>query len=296
MNWNSLKFGLPFVKPLRKPAPHIYSDKYIYSLLPRNRRHVWVIAAPKSGSTWLSAILQNYLGWEVRSLAKSFDRREQEPCLRSLAESISSQDVLWKHQHTRASKSTVELIRRARIRPIIQTRNLHDTVISLFDHFNRESTTCAMAYMDQPQWGQLDDQAKLQFLIDLAAPWYFNFYAGWFSSSLMRDKIAYQCCYEELQSDPLAELHKICRHFGLPFYIGEAQTAIDRTASQFTRLNRGVPGRGAQLSEEQRDSLERMRRYYADVDFSAVGFEREPSFFGGNRSFVRKPARACAPK
>ncbi|MFO0917647.1 MAG: sulfotransferase domain-containing protein [Planctomycetaceae bacterium] len=256
--------------------------------MPRARRQLWVIAAPKSGSTWLTAILENYLGWELRSLTSSFDRREQEPSLRALADSMSAQDVLWKHQHTRFSKATIELIRRARIWPIIQTRNLHDTVISLLDHFNHESTTCAMAYMDRQHWGQLDDEAKLQFIIDLAMPWYFNFYAGWFTSPLLRDKIACQCRYEDLRSDPCAELNRICRHFDLPFHPQKASSAIERTASQFTRLNRGVAGRGARLSERQKETLDRMRRYYVDVDFSTVGIPgRSQPVFPGQRDDVQ---------
>ena len=51
---------------LHKPSPVVYSDGFIYSLLPRKRSHLWVIVAPKTGSTWLSKILENYLDWEVR--------------------------------------------------------------------------------------------------------------------------------------------------------------------------------------------------------------------------------------
>ena len=257
---------------LHKPSPVVYSDGFIYSLLPRKRSHLWVIAAPKTGSTWLSKILENYLDWEVRSLTSAYDRREQEPSLRALAESASIDKVLWKHQHTRASKSTIDLIRHAAILPIIQTRDIHDTVISFSDHFDHESTICPMAYMDDQQWRRLDDAARTQFMIDMVAPWYFNFYAGWFASDLVRNKIAYVCRYENLKSDPRAELIKICEHFGLPLNDRRAQSAVERAASQPTRLNHGVIGRGATLSDEQKATLARMRSYYSDIDFSAVGF------------------------
>ena len=257
---------------LHKPSPVVYSDGFIYSLLPRKRSHLWVIAAPKTGSTWLSKILENYLDWEVRSLTSAYDRREQEPSLRALAESASIDKVLWKHQHTRASKSTIDLIRHAAILPIIQTRDIHDTVISFSDHFDHESTICPMAYMDDQQWRRLDDGARTQFMIDMVAPWYFNFYAGWFASDLVRNKTAYVCRYENLKSDPCVELIKICEHFGLPVNESRAQSAVNLASSQPTRLNQGVIGRGAILSDEQKATLTRMRNYYSDIDFSAVGF------------------------
>ncbi|MBS0205972.1 MAG: sulfotransferase domain-containing protein [Planctomycetes bacterium] len=262
-----------FAAVLRKPLKALYSDRFIYSLLTRNRSHMWVIAAPKSGSTWLSAILQNYLGWESRCLARVCDRREQEPSLRQLAAASMIDNVLWTHQHTRASKPTLELIQRAQILPIIQTRNVHDTVMSMSDHFDRESTVCSMAYMDEFHWSQLDADRKRQFIIDMVMPWYFNFYAGWLSSSLVRDKIAFVCRYEDLKKDPVGEVVQICNHFGLPVDESKIQAAIDLSSSQPTRRNKGVIGRGNMLSDAQKATLSRLRDYYSDVDFSAAGFD-----------------------
>ena len=254
------------------PAPIVYSDNFIYSMQRKTRMQMWVIAAPKTGSTWLSAMLENYLGWESRSLTHSYDRREQEPCLRALAEAASLDKVLWRHQHTRASKPTLELIGRASIWPIIQTRDIHDTIISCCDHFLNESTVCPMAYMDDLHWSLLDDATRLQFIVDMVAPWYFNFYAGWFASELVRNKTAYVCQYERLKLDPCGELMRICEHFGLPRTQSKAQSAVDRTARQPTRLNKGIIGRGVKLSNAQKATLARMRNYYSNIDFSAAGF------------------------
>lgn len=272
MKLGKLRLDGLFASLLRRPWSGMYSDSYIYSLLAPRRSHAWVIAPPKSGSTWLSVLLEAYLGWETRSLAPSFDRREQEPSLRALAEAASREKVLSKHLHTRASQATIELIRRAAIKPIIQTRRLDDTLVSLGDHLDSESTTLPMAYMDDAQWGRLNGDSRQQFLIDMAAPWYFNFYAGWFSSELVRSGAAYVCRYEALQADPSRELLRICAHFGLPVEPERAEKAVAEAAKRFTRKNRGIVGRGQGLTDGQRESLARMRQYYAGIDFSAVGF------------------------
>jgi hypothetical protein len=272
MKLNALNPGVLFAKLFREPLPQMYSPDYIYSLLRRGQTHLWVIAPPKSGSTWLSVLLDNYLGWTTLAMTDSYDRREQEPSLRLLAQAARNDRILWKHQHTRASKSTIELIRRASILPIIQTRDIHDTIMSCIDHFTNLSTIWPMAYMDDHMWSRLDADSRGQFIVDMMAPWYFNFYAGWFSSELVRDATAYVCRYENLNQDPVAELINICEHFGLPCDLQRAQAAADQAASQFTRRNQAVVGRGACLPEEQKQALARMRRYYSSIDFSAIGF------------------------
>lgn len=272
MKLGALNPGVLFAKLFREPLPQMYSTDYIYSLLPRSHTHMWVIAPPKSGSTWLSTLLDNYLGWTTLAMTDSYDRREQEPSLRLLAQAAPIDRVLWKHQHTRASKSTIELIRRAAILPIIQTRDIHDTVMSCIDHFSHLSTIWPMAYMDDHMWSQLGADSRSRFIVDMMAPWYFNFYAGWFSSPIVRDATAYVCRYENLNHDPVGELINICDHFGLPRDQKKAQAAVDRAASQFTRRNQAIVGRGASLPEELKESLCRMRRYYSNIDFSAVGF------------------------
>ncbi len=272
MNLIDFRPGVILSTLLKKPPPSVYSDNFIYSMLRKPRMQMWIIAAPKTGSTWLSAMLENYLGWESRQLTHSFDRREQEPSLRALAEAASIDRILWKHQHTRASESTLRLIRRASIWPIIQTRDIHDSLVSCCDHFLNESTVWPMAYMDDAHWCLLNEASRLQFIVDMVAPWYFNFYAGWFASELVRNKGAYVCRYENLKVDPCSELLKICEHFGLPRSQSKAQAAVDRTAYQPTRLNKGIIGRGEKLSNAQKDSLVRMRNYYPDIDFTAAGF------------------------
>ena len=41
-------------------------------------KHVFLICAPKSGSTWLTKILENVLGWPSIKLLPAYGNREQE--------------------------------------------------------------------------------------------------------------------------------------------------------------------------------------------------------------------------
>ncbi len=259
-------------KVLGQPFSRMYSDAYIFGLLPKHRQQIWLITAPKSGSTWLSVILKNYLGWDARTITPGFDRREQEPSLRVVAQASRSDKILWTHTHTRASESTNQLIRQAGIYPIIQTRVLHDSLISYCEHCSSESPIAPMAFMDQRHWEELSDSSRMGFAVDLVAPWYFNFYAGWFSNPLVQEKIAYVCAYENLVSNPVSEVVRICEHFKLPVNPPAIEVAVERATRAPTRLNKGVVGRGKVLSDEQRATLARMRSYYSHIDMSAIGF------------------------
>lgn len=266
----------PLVKLLAKvldqPFPAMYSDAYIWGLIPKHREQIWLIAATKSGSTWLSAILKNYLGWDARTITPAFGRREQEPSLRKVAQASASDKIFWKHSHTRASESTDEMIRRAGIYPIIQTRVLHDSLISYCDHCTNESPVGPMAFMDQRHWNELSESARIGFVVDLVAPWYFNFYAGWFSNPLVQEKVAYVCAYENLLSNPVSEIVRICEHFKLAVDLSAIKVAVERAAHEPTRLNKAVVGRGKALSEAHRATLARMRSYYSHIDMSSIGF------------------------
>ena len=40
-------------------------------------KHIWLVCAPKSGSTWLTRIFKDVLKWPSVALVPSFDHREQ---------------------------------------------------------------------------------------------------------------------------------------------------------------------------------------------------------------------------
>ena len=54
------------------------TNQQIARLISPTRKHVWLIAAPKSGSPWLGAILESVYGWPRVPLLDCYDRREQE--------------------------------------------------------------------------------------------------------------------------------------------------------------------------------------------------------------------------
>src|SRR3954468_19486410 len=65
------------------PAQVIDNSCLAARVAPR-RKHAWIVAAPKSGSTWLSKLMEHVLGWPSVALLNGHDRREQEVDIRPI--------------------------------------------------------------------------------------------------------------------------------------------------------------------------------------------------------------------
>src|SRR5208337_1150285 len=150
----------------------VIDDDFIAGRVSQDRKHAWLVAAPKSGSTWLTNMLIQLLGWQPTSLVATWDRREQEIDVRRMLE-FPNIDLFSIQQHCRFSAPTRDFVKRFHVQVILQGRNLWDSVVSLRDHFLRESTITPVCYVD----GTFPDQPlvrQLDSVIDLAVPWFLN--------------------------------------------------------------------------------------------------------------------------
>jgi hypothetical protein len=234
------------------------------------RKHAWIVAAPKSGSTWLSRLLRELLGWPEVSLVNGYHRREQEVDIRPLLR-YPKGNVFSPHQHCRASEPTMDFIKKFGVKPIIQTRNIFDTVVSLRDHLFKESLDWPMAFVDEGFF-RLDEEKQYQFIIEMFLPWYFNFYVSWFRADGLEPSGMLFVRYEDLVKDPSEILGKVLLFLDETRAPAEINEAITRAGSRGTRLNKGVSGRGNQLlNERHKAKIREMRQYYSHIDFSMVG-------------------------
>lgn len=239
---------------------------------PPARKHVWVVAPPKSGSTWLTVLLTRLLAWQVIPLSSGGDRREQE---------ISPPPVFFQpngnifspHQHCRASRPTLDFLKQNRTLPIVLTRDIYDSIASMRDHLIKESLVWPMAYVDEP-FLELGEEKQFDFIIAFCLPWYFNFYVSWLSAARGGQVQPLFISYEELLADTPAVLEKILRFSGELRSAGEINTAIQFAETQFTRKNQGVNGRGRlQLNERQKTRVREMRAFYSHMDFACIGLD-----------------------
>jgi len=207
---------------------------------------------PKSGSTYLSKVLQKATGLKEAYIAEFGPQNEQDIVRRKLKR-------LWRRsvlqQHLKGTRTNIEYLTNFGIRPIVQTRSLFDSVISLYDHFERDSNSLPCGHICAEYW-RMTFQERVDYLIAFHLPWYFNFYVSWRDAA---EKLEiFPLTYEDLFADKTARLTEVLNfyHFSIgPDQLGQA---IAQTASAKTRFNVGVSGRGLEmLSKQHRQVIQR---------------------------------------
>lgn len=249
------------------------TDEFLASQIRKDRKHLWHLSAPRSGSTWVTTMLGNILKYKVVPLVPSFDRREQEIDLRTLAP-YTEDDIFSPHQHCRASEMTISIMQRFNIKPIVQIRDIFDTVMSLKDYIGKGNLNLPMAYINR-EYNYLSDEEQIDFVIDMVLPWYFNFLGTWFEYQHPneKDNKVHYIIYESLVEDTLGTIKGILEYIDEKRDEEELNSIIEQVGKMNTEKNIAKVGRGVQLNDSQREKIIKISEYYSNIDFSPVGIE-----------------------
>ncbi len=251
--------------------------RHFWFLNPRRRKHILIACMPKSGSTFLATAMMEVTGYSSFFLAYEAERNEQDLYLPNVVRAMDFHTVT--QQHLRATKSNLEIMSAFSIRPVVLVRNLLDIVVSIHDHLDRGLFAGPSAYFNE-EFRKRDGEDRIDQIIDLAIPWYIYFYVSWCMAERNNLCDPLWLRYEDVLDDRIAAIGKVLTFYDLQKSDEEIRSALDRASSRDTRLNKGISGRGmAMLSEEQKQRIVRLTRYYPEVDFSRIGIPRdEPAF------------------
>ena len=238
-------------------------------------KHLFLICAPKSGSTWLTNILKRILKWKIVKLLPAFEHREQEIDLVPLFESRAKGNVFSPHQHLRYSHYTEKIINALDSYLILQLRDLYDTIISYKDHLNKESVKVPAAFMNDENWELLTEKQKLSFVVDLVVPWYFNFYCGWITSNLYKEGRIKIITYSDMKKDAFSTVKDILEYIKEPSSDSKIEKAMAEVVKKNTRKNKGITGRGNQIPDDLKRKIINYTKYYPKVNFDLIGINAE---------------------
>ena len=126
---------------------------------------------------------------------------------------------------------------------------------------------------------KLDEKSQLDFIIEQGIPWYFNFYVSWHKAISEKRIEGLWLTYEEAVSDWHKALRKVADFYNINKTDEEIDDALQQTSiksKKKIRLNKGIVGRGLTfLTEEQRDRIVRMARFYPWINFSNIGISSD---------------------
>lgn len=226
---------------------------------------------PKSASTYISRNMAAILGYEVASLSGSRKSvsdpgnhlvREHDLTYGRLKKKCRKNIVA--QNHTLATTENVGLINHFNITTFVLVRNLFDICMSYRDHIlkdpNRDEVYAAYSE-GYEQWSQ---ERQLDFVIDLIIPWYIKFYVSWSRQD------AFIVSYEDMVENPPEFFKRVFEYCGHDFSESEIAEKLDIKRQPEGRFNKGVVGRGSELSQSQQDRIIKYTEYYPDINFDQV--------------------------
>ena len=224
-------------------------------LMPRG--HTLLVAAmPKSGSSFLVKALAEATGFTQMFLG-SDHLNEQDLYLPALVDAWGLDIVT--HQHLRVTPNNRRLLTEFGIRPVVLRRDLADALVSLADHLQKDTLVTPVVTLP-PAYREWPRAQQLQAVLDLAAPWYLQFLAGWHGAAAELDALTLD--YADVTADPARAVATILAHHGISRSEAQVAAAVERARAEAPRFNQGVAGRGAaQFTPEQLARLDAMARH-----------------------------------
>jgi len=208
-------------------------------------RHLYLMAQPKSASTFFANVLAEALGWEM---AQSSDvwSGPNDISIQAAIDLSDRDRVIRAHAHARMPAIT--LLNAVGARPVVLDRDPADSLISMLDHRVKGGRT-------------LQDQALRRLSRDdqirtVAADWlhwYANFRMTWRHAPHFGDRVLF-LDYADVVSDPVTAADRALTHAGFPCETARIEQAVDRVGGDVERSNRnvGVTGRGDEIPADVR--------------------------------------------
>lgn len=232
-------------------------------------RHIFIACVPKSASTFLKNLLGSVTGYRDLFTVYAAGQSEHEIYLPTLRESAHLDTVT--QQHCRASDANIHLMQAFGIRPVVLVRDIFDSVMSLLDFYDKGASQTSYFRAD---WPGLDEETKIDLLIENVIPWYFQFVGSWDLAEKQQRLEILWLTYEELVADKPSSVLKVLEFYSL----GASRRGVEErireieSEKQTNRFNKGVAGRGKSgLNDRQKEQIRRLTRYYSSTDFARIG-------------------------
>jgi hypothetical protein len=233
-------------------------------------RHIFIACSPKSGSTFLKNLLVSVTGFKEMFSVYAALQNEHEL---DLPQFISfGKDNTVTQQHSRATEANIQMMQAFGVKPVVLVRNIYDSVVSLLDFYTKGFTFST--FFNKDEFLAFSPEERVDLLIEYVIPWYFQFVAGWQRAEKESRLDVTWLTYEEMISDKIVAVEKILKTYGMSASNEIIKQRIYEIESdgEKNRFNKGVAGRGkVVLSEEQKDKIKKLARFFPSNDFSVIG-------------------------
>lgn len=237
------------------------------------RRPVLFLAfAPKVAGTFFRQSAMEAVGGALFRTSHAQGGRDGTPYLPNLLACYLDKDLpeIIVHIHMQAFTANRHILSALGIRPVIMLRNLPDTLASFLDMLETDPVSRAQCLncVTPDNFVEMSRQQKIEFLLDIIAPWYASYFASWKS---FVDQAPEQVCvlrYTDFCQDPAQSVHAALSHAGFSVGRDACAAAVERVWPNRDKLrfNKGKAGRGAAyFSASQIAEMSRKLSHYAHL-------------------------------
>lgn len=238
------------------------------------RRRLLLLAfAPKAAGTFFREAAIRVLNGQLVRLAHALGGRDGTiylPNVLTCCLDDTAPETIA-HIHMQALPANRNFFDALGLKPVIMIRNLADMLASFLDMLEHDPAARADGLNCQvpDNFLQWDRTARLDFMIDVIAPWYASYFATW--KTYADDAPGTVCIldYRDFRRDPVDALWAALAHAGFVVPHEDCEKALaevwrDRASHRF---NQGVEGRGKiYFSPAQLARLRRLLDYYPQLD------------------------------
>lgn len=222
------------------------------------KEHVFLTGTMKSGGVHITNCLGRILGWRRNSLASWQQEGMTEHDINPhVAWTVLPQGAYVFHMHMRAWGANVGMLAQWNVRPIVLIRNVADIIVAVRDNalmdYQRELDPKGMPGVYLPS--ALDSMSREEqelFLVQNMGPWLLSFYVSW---KRQQGVPCLWVSYEDHFKDQVKSFRRMLE------WVGWGTNTTDEAIAQIAdskphNFNKGVSGRGRQLSKPAMDALE----------------------------------------
>ncbi len=218
-----------------------------------SRRPAIVFAfPPKAAGTFLRTAAINAVGGHLVRIVHAQAGRDAQPYLPLLIDYYLGglcEGPLVSHVHMQALPGNCRILEAFDIKPIIMVRAIPDMLASYWDMLEinetarREGLNCPIP-RDFPE---MDPARKADFMIDMIAPWYVNYYATWLDYRREEPHRVLMLRYADFRAAPGSALGQALNHANTPASPEVCAHAVAKAWAERSQLrfNKGVEGRAA---------------------------------------------------
>lgn len=234
-----------------------------------------VAAAPKSGSTFLSGSLCKITGYDHFRLTEGYATNEHDLYLPSLL--MMNNKGCISQLHIKGTYHNIALMQLFEIAPIILVRKIEDIVISLAKDLRKKQDLedweigkngYSFIWQDLSTKDLTDDELT-DMVIELAVPWYVNFYVSWYRLSQKGIVKSLWLTYEEMMENKEKALIHVMNFLGYKEISSIDSELLDKKYGTFRT---GGTGEGEKtLTKSQKLKIREKFSFYKNIDFSMYG-------------------------